>query len=124
MEQAAELLGVSAGTVRRWADSGRLACRRTLGGQRRFRRDDLVHHLAAAGRHAAGVQRRDGAEERYQLLLETSLELASTLHLDEVLQSAARRLSLTLETPDCDIYRLVGDDRLFCVAASANGVLR
>ena len=122
MEQAAELLGVSAGTVRRWADSGRLACRRTPGGQRRFRRDDLVRHLAAAGRHAAGVQRRDGAEERYQLLLETSLELASTLHLDEVLQSAARRLSLTLEIPDCDIYRLVGDDRLFCVAASANGV--
>jgi diguanylate cyclase (GGDEF)-like protein/excisionase family DNA binding protein len=122
MEQAAELLGVSAGTVRRWADSGRLACRRTPGGQRRFRRDDLVRHLAAAGRHAAGVQRRDGAEERYQLLLETSLELASTLHLDEVLQSAARRLSLTLEIPDCDIYWLVGDDRLFCVAASANGV--
>ncbi|MGA8017031.1 MAG: TOBE domain-containing protein [Candidatus Dormiibacterota bacterium] len=32
--QAAELLGVSADTVRRWADSGRLPTRRTTGGQR------------------------------------------------------------------------------------------
>ena len=32
--QAAELLGVSADTVRRWADDGRLPTRRTTGGQR------------------------------------------------------------------------------------------
>jgi molybdopterin-binding protein len=32
--QAAELLGVSADTVRRWADDGRLPTRRTEGGQR------------------------------------------------------------------------------------------
>jgi molybdopterin-binding protein len=32
--QAAELLGVSADTVRRWADDGRLPSRRTPGGQR------------------------------------------------------------------------------------------
>jgi molybdopterin-binding protein len=32
--QAAELLGVSVDTVRRWADAGRLGTRRTHGGQR------------------------------------------------------------------------------------------
>ena len=32
--QVAELLGVSADTVRRWADAGRLSSRRTAGGQR------------------------------------------------------------------------------------------
>src|SRR5438445_49122 len=34
MGQAAELLGVSVDTVRRWAEGGRLATRRTKGGQR------------------------------------------------------------------------------------------
>ena len=34
MGQAAELLGVSADTVRRWADSGRLATTRTQSGRR------------------------------------------------------------------------------------------
>ena len=34
MGQAAELLGVSVDTVRRWADAGRLGSRRTEGGQR------------------------------------------------------------------------------------------
>ena len=41
VQQAADLLGVSASTVRRWADSGRLACQRTPSGQRRFLLDDL-----------------------------------------------------------------------------------
>lgn len=40
--QAAELLGVSADTVRRWADNGRLPTARTEGGQR------LVHGAALA----------------------------------------------------------------------------
>ena len=34
MGQAAELLGVSVDTVRRWAEAGRLRTRRTSGGQR------------------------------------------------------------------------------------------
>ncbi|MBV8159652.1 MAG: helix-turn-helix transcriptional regulator [Acidimicrobiia bacterium] len=34
MGQAAELLGVSVDTVRRWAEAGRLRTRRTAGGQR------------------------------------------------------------------------------------------
>ena len=34
MGQAAELLGVSVDTVRRWAEAGRLRTRRTGGGQR------------------------------------------------------------------------------------------
>ena len=41
MGQAAELLGVSVDTVRRWADAGHLSCYRTPGGQRRFSRDQL-----------------------------------------------------------------------------------
>ena len=125
VQQAADMLGVSATTVRRWADSGRLASRRMPSGQRRFLADDLVAAVAEAGRDGddgRDGRRRDDAEQRYQLLLETSIELASTLDLDEVLQSAARRLSAALKVPDCDIYRLIGDDKIVCLTSIYDGV--
>jgi diguanylate cyclase (GGDEF)-like protein/excisionase family DNA binding protein len=123
VQRAAELLGVSASTVRRWAADGKIACQRTASGQRRFLASDLERVLREGGPpggdHFAAVER---AEQRYQLLLDTSLELASTLDLDEVLQSAARRLTATLKIPDCDIYRFAGDERMICVAAALGGV--
>jgi diguanylate cyclase (GGDEF)-like protein/excisionase family DNA binding protein len=123
VQRAADLLGVSASTVRRWAADGRLACQRTPGGQRRFLASDLERVLregspVSGDRFVAG----EHAAQRYQLLLDTSLELASTLDLDEVLQSAARRLSAALQIPDCDIYRLVGNERMVCVASTLEGV--
>jgi molybdopterin-binding protein len=45
--QAAELLGVSVDTVRRWADSGRLPTRRSSGGQRVIEGADLARFLAS-----------------------------------------------------------------------------
>jgi len=120
VRQAADLLGVSPATVRRWADSGRLVSRRTQGGERRFQLDDLLVDAALAGPSPQPLRHAD-AERRYQLLLDTSVELASSLDLDEVLQSAARRLGSALDIPDCDFYRLGGDDRLICVASSTNG---
>jgi excisionase family DNA binding protein len=39
--QAARELGVSLGTVRRWADMGYLSAYRTPGGQRRFSREQI-----------------------------------------------------------------------------------
>jgi molybdopterin-binding protein len=42
MGRAAELLGVSVDTVRRWADEGRLSTRRTSGGHRVVRAADLA----------------------------------------------------------------------------------
>jgi diguanylate cyclase (GGDEF)-like protein/excisionase family DNA binding protein len=123
VQRAADLLGVSASTVRRWAADGRIACQRTASGQRRFLASDLEGVLREGGPpggdHVAAVER---AEQRYQLLLDTSLELASTLDLDEVLLSAARRLTATLKIPDCDIYRFDGDGRMICVAAALGGV--
>ena len=46
--EAAQLLGVSVDTVRRWADSGRLATRRSAGGQRVIDGADLARLLAEA----------------------------------------------------------------------------
>lgn len=43
--QAAEALGVSLGTVRRWSDMGHLGSYRTPGGQRRFSAEQIDQFL-------------------------------------------------------------------------------
>lgn len=43
--EAARILGVSVETIRRWDRDGKILSTRTLGGQRRFRRD-VVESLA------------------------------------------------------------------------------
>lgn len=48
--QVAAEFGVSPRTVRAWADSGRLPCSRTLGGERRFDRAAVEKALREASR--------------------------------------------------------------------------
>jgi excisionase family DNA binding protein len=43
--EVAEILGVSANTVARWAREGRIPCHRTLGGHRRFSRAEVEEVL-------------------------------------------------------------------------------
>jgi diguanylate cyclase (GGDEF)-like protein/excisionase family DNA binding protein len=50
MGEAAATLGVSASTLRRWTDDGRLAAQRTAGGHRRFSVADLKRAAAAESR--------------------------------------------------------------------------
>jgi excisionase family DNA binding protein len=45
--QAARVLGVSLGTVRRWSDMGYLKSYRTPGGQRRFSQDQIEEFLSS-----------------------------------------------------------------------------
>jgi excisionase family DNA binding protein len=47
LSQAAEILGVHATTLRRWADEGQIRCLRTPGGHRRFREQDLRAFVSA-----------------------------------------------------------------------------
>jgi diguanylate cyclase (GGDEF)-like protein/excisionase family DNA binding protein len=122
VQQAADLLGVSASTVRRWTADGKLVCQRTPSDQRRFLRDDLEALVAVSEDHYGPQLRHSDAERRFELLLDTSLELASTLEIGELLQSAARRLTAALQIPDCDIYRLEGADRMVCRASAVSGV--
>ncbi len=54
--QAAEALGVSLGTIRRWSDLGYLESYRTPGGQRRFSHEQIeqfVESLHSGGRQSA-----------------------------------------------------------------------
>ena len=49
LRKAADMLGVHPATVRNWADEGKLPNRRTPGGHRRFKRDDLLHYAQSQG---------------------------------------------------------------------------
>jgi diguanylate cyclase (GGDEF)-like protein/excisionase family DNA binding protein len=122
VQAAADVLGVSPSTVRRWAADGRIACQRTPSGQRRFLASDLEQALpdeAPPGRDAHALRAPEAPQ--YKLLYETSRDLNSSLELAEVLQAAARRLSATLGLRACDIYRLEDGERLVCLASTING---
>jgi excisionase family DNA binding protein len=54
--QAAQYLGVSLATIRRWTDAGHVSCYRTPGGQRRFSRAQLDEFLTSM--HRDGPTRR------------------------------------------------------------------
>ncbi len=58
--QAADYLGVSLATIRRWTDAGYISCYRTPGDQRRFSRRQLDDFIASMQRpgHENGEDRR------------------------------------------------------------------
>ncbi len=64
--QAAELLGVSPDTVRRWADSGRLSSTTGAGGRRMFEGVDLARFAVDnAGDQAPDQPRAQSARNRF-----------------------------------------------------------
>jgi excisionase family DNA binding protein len=56
--QAAQALGVSLGTIRRWSDMGYLQSYRTPGGQRRFSADQIDQFLAKLQRGSGPSEER------------------------------------------------------------------
>lgn len=67
LQDASDLLGVAASTVRRWADAGRVPVKRTLGGHRRFSRAALLQLARtlpdeAAAPHPASMVEDDERE--------------------------------------------------------------
>ena len=60
--QAAQALGVSLGTIRRWSDMGYLQSYRTPGGQRRFSRDQIEKFVGSLEQQStdSAAQRRTG----------------------------------------------------------------
>jgi diguanylate cyclase (GGDEF)-like protein/excisionase family DNA binding protein len=107
VQQAAELLGVSASTLRRWADSGKVASLRTPGGQRRFSRVELVSLLTprAAGDSDAGASAaRHEQDRRLALLFEATRAVTSSLVLEDVLELVTRTTAEAMGTFAADIF--------------------
>lgn len=98
--QAARILGVTAATVKRWADSGLIPCARTVGAHRRFRAEDVLGFARARGGLVEDPYERWAGrllEDReplvlHALLLEERARLGAFWRVAEVLAGAARAI--------------------------------
>jgi diguanylate cyclase (GGDEF)-like protein/excisionase family DNA binding protein len=116
---AARLLGISRNTLRRWSDSGKLACYRSAGGHRRFRREDVEALLARQHAPAALAGCKKSSTRGEELLTVAALRRRledlgaiidagreDTEHhsVDDVLRAVARRLAEATHSKVADIY--------------------
>ncbi len=105
VQQAARRLGVSPVTVRRWTATGFLPCTRTAGGHRRIDEheiDDLARAIGDSNHLAAQLAR----ERELDVLVDTSVALASKLDVTELLEEIARRMTALLDCHFCAISEL------------------
>jgi excisionase family DNA binding protein len=102
VQQAARRLGVSPVTVRRWTATGFLPCTRTAGGHRRIDEhdiDDLARAIGNSNHLAAQLAR----ERELDVLVDTSIALASRLDVTDLLAEIARRMTALLDCHFCAI---------------------
>ena len=118
--QAAELLGVSPDTLRRWEADGRLAMRRSVGGQRLVAVADVRRLLAERRTAAAASSRptvRGSARNRFPGIV-TRIERAGLVAVVEILAGPHRVVSLmTAEAVDeMDLHE--GDEAVGVIKAT------
>ena len=65
--EAAELLGVSPTSIKRWSDDGKIPVQKTAGGHRRYRRADLQGVLGAPAPPSMDLARRLPEMERAEI---------------------------------------------------------
>ena len=112
----ARLLGVSANTVRRWTDAGRIAAYRSPGGHRRFLAEDVLAILSEEEVAGAAAHPGDFAELRRQTqdlraVVQAGLDLTALLAEAprDVPEHVARRLCELTGAPRCDVFVRQGD---------------
>jgi molybdopterin-binding protein len=120
--QAAEMLGVSVETLRRWETDGRLSMTRSAGGQRLVRISD-VSHLIEQRRHASTDRPivAQSARNRFAGIV-TRVEKDRVAAVVEVLAGPHRLVSLmTAEAVD-ELGLSVGDEAV-CVVKATNVIV-
>jgi molybdopterin-binding protein len=125
--RAAEMLGVSVDTVRRWIDAGRLPAERSAAGQRRVRLGPLADLLAErrrASSEASGGARASlasSARNRFEGVV-TRVEVDRVAAVVEVQAGPHRLVSLMTAEAVQDLGLKVGDAAV-CVIKATNVVV-
>lgn len=120
--QAAELLGVSVETLRRWEADGKLRTRRSAGGQRVVAAAEIARLRTQRGkRDAPSRGPRQSARNRFAGVV-TRIERDRVAAVVEVLAGPHRLVSLlTAEAVD-DMQLKVGDEAV-CVVKATNVIV-
>lgn len=120
--EAAEMLGVSVETLRRWERDGRIGARRTAGGQRVVRLED-VRQLLADRRHSAANRpiRAQSARNRFSGVV-TRIEQDRVAAVVEVQAGPHRLVSLMTAEAVNELGLRVGD-AVVCVVKATNVVV-
>jgi molybdopterin-binding protein len=120
--EAAEMLGVAVETLRRWERDGRIGARRTAGGQRVVRLEDVQRLLAERRRSATDRPiRAQSARNRFNGVV-TRIEKDRVAAVVEVQAGPHRLVSLmTAEAVD-DLGLQVGDAAV-CVVKATNVIV-
>lgn len=119
---AAEQLGVSVDTVRRWIDAGTLTAARTEGGQRTVRRADVARLVAE--RRRAGAERpivAQSARNRFVGVV-TRVERDKVAAVIEV-QAGPHRLVSLLTREAADELQLEPGREVVCVVKSTDVIV-
>jgi molybdopterin-binding protein len=118
--QAAEILGVSADTLRRWEADGRLATRRSPGGQRLVPLTEVRRLLATRRRPASPGGRpsiRGSARNRFPGVV-TRIERDGVAAVVEILSGPHRIVSLMTAEAIDELRLQVGDEAVGVVKAT------
>lgn len=120
--QAAELLGVSVETLRRWEAEGKLRTRRSAGGQRVVAATEITRLRAQRGkREAARPGARQSARNRFAGVV-TRIDRDRVAAVVEVLAGPHRLVSLLTAEAIDDMQLKVGD-RAVCVVKATNVIV-
>ena len=116
--QAAELLGVTVDTLRRWEAEGRLATRRTAGGQRLVAVDEVSRLLAARRRSTPDRPIvAQSARNRFAGIV-TRIERDRVAAVVEVVAGPHRLVSLMTAEAIDELGLAVGDEAVCVVKAT------
>lgn len=118
--QAAELLGVTVDTLRRWGDAGRIDLERSAGGQRRVRVGEVSRLLAERRVGAASPSTRivaESARNRFPGIV-SRIDRGDVAAVVEVMAGPHRFVSLMTREAVDELRLRVGDPAVCAVKAT------